>query len=274
MPRPVAQDSTSDAQNCARVQVLSEEYLIRRTITCFHLVTHATIDALGGAPDILARVVPYSTVTEAEAALQHKLRSQLQGLQPEMLEAQLMPAFELASSCRDYAATVHLQPGFNRTLLKQAISNATTSHGPASAECLAICALEAVRESALQQLQKWATLTHDQALTSAFDGAAHTSRRSPNLKRGLEGIDRRQQGRGYADQRPRAEDWRSGAVSSKVKDWARDIQHNLASNERVCFKYLENGRSCATHRRCAMAPCNGKEPEQFRQAERQARRGG
>lgn len=52
----------------ARVQVLSEEYLIRKTVACFHLVTRATIEALGSAPEALAKVIPYSTVTEAEAA--------------------------------------------------------------------------------------------------------------------------------------------------------------------------------------------------------------
>lgn len=46
------------ARVSGRVQVLSEEYLIRKTVACFHLVTHAAIEALGSIPEALAKVTP------------------------------------------------------------------------------------------------------------------------------------------------------------------------------------------------------------------------
>ena len=182
-----------------------------------------------------------------------------------------MPPSEVAPNCRDYAATVRAQPGFNRSLLTQAVSTATASQGPASAECLAICALEAVQEREWQQLQRRATLTHDQDLKSAFHGEAYTSRRSSHRRRGMDGIDRRQQKRSSADQKPRTEEQRSGAVSSKVIYWAWDIQRGLGINKRVCFMYLQTGRSCASHRSCTVVPCMriGKQPARFCQAEQQ-----
>ena len=82
-----------------------------------------------------------------EEALLQKLRTQLQGLPPDKLEPQLMPPFKVAPNCRDYAPTVHFQPGFNRSLLKQVMPTATVAKGTPMLSALAMCALEAVQES-------------------------------------------------------------------------------------------------------------------------------
>lgn len=110
------------------------------------------IEALGSAPEALAKVIPYSTVTEVEAALLHALRTRLHGLPPSVLESQLLPAFELATRCAAYATKAQFRPGFSNSLLRQAISEAATLHRDTSTECLAICALEAVKDCAMAQL--------------------------------------------------------------------------------------------------------------------------